>query len=152
MNIKDLPNLNEPKFYQLDLDDIQDFISIYRDLIKDNRFTILCADGNGKTAFIAYYEKDGKEYGYGIRIGWGKSWKFITEENRGLEGDNKYWNIHHYMGTDNPIQRILDQRVKEVDIAIGKITDLRERYPELKTNINDRLLKIIYDKTTEDNK
>jgi hypothetical protein len=95
----------------------------------------------------AYYEEDEKEYGYDIRISMEKSFKFLREKNKDLE--DKYWNIHHYVGTDNPKQRMADQNLKEIDIAIVKITKLKERLPELKTYIDDKLLKIVGYKPTE---
>lgn len=138
MKIKDLPDIDEPNVKQLDLDDIQDFICLYRDFIEDKRFTVLAADGT-KVGFIAYYEKGGKEYGYGIRIGFGKADGFLRDKNKELKEDRKWWNIHHYVGVDNPIKRMVDQNLRETDIALDKIQKLRERYPELKGYINGKL-------------
>lgn len=149
MKIKDLPSLDKPRIYQIDLDNVQDFISLYKDLIKDNRFTILGADSMNKASFIAYYEKDGREYGYGVRISHVKALNFLIEENKDLDDHNKYFNIHHYVGRDNPVRRISEQRLKDVNIAIDKINHLRVNYPELKVYIDDKLLKIIHDNHTE---
>jgi len=147
MKIKDLPDIDEPNVKQLDLYDIQDFICLYRDFIEDKRFTVLAADGGAKVGFIAYYEKGGKEYGYGIRIGLGKANGFLRDKNKELNEDRKWWNIHHYVGADNPIQRMADQHLRETDLALDKIQKLRERYSELNDYINGKLKIILeYDR------
>ena len=139
MKIKDLPNLSEPTIIQLDLDNIQDFISLYEDFIADSHFTVLAADGGSKVGFIAYYEKDDKEYGYGVRVGFGKACSFLRDKNDGLEENKRWWNIHHYVGADNPIQRIAEQHLKEMNIALDKIQGLRENHPDLKGYIDGKL-------------
>ena len=143
MKIKDLPYLDKPTLIQLDLDDVQDFVSLYKDFIEDKRFTILAADGGSKVGFIAYYEKDNKEYGYGVHMGFGKALSFLRDKNDGLEENKRWWSIHHYIGTDNPIQRIAEQSLKEVDIAMDEIQSLRERYPDLKDYIDGKLRTIL---------
>jgi len=92
--------------------------------------------------FTSYYEQDGKEYGYNVRISMGKALSFLKDKNKELEENRKWWNIHHYVGIDNPIQRMEEQHLKETDIALDKIKELRERYPELKDYIDGRLQKI----------
>lgn len=144
MKIKDLPNLDKPTLYHIELDDIQSFISLYREFIESDQFTVLPADGGTPmVGFIAYYEQDSKEYGYNVRISMGKASFFLQDKNNELEENRKWWNIHHYVGADNPIQRIAEQHLKETDIALGKIKILRERYPELKDYIDGELQKIL---------
>jgi len=72
----------------------------------------------------------------------GKALSFLKDKNKELEENRKWWNIHHYVGIDNPIQRMEEQHLKETDIALDKIKELRERYPELKDYIDGRLQKI----------
>lgn len=143
MKIKDLPDIDKPRLKQLDLDNFQDFICLYRDFIRDKRFTILLADGSAQVGFVAYYEKDGEEYGYGVRIGMGKANSFLRDKNKDLEEDRRWWNIHHYVGTDNPIQRIADQHLKETDRALNEIRELREHYLQLRDYIDGKLKAIL---------
>lgn len=102
--LKEYPDLEEcPKVHVFCLprENVEEFIYLYKKLLKDERFNIIQADCLEYISFIAYYfNKDGREVGYAIRIFNGiEIWNFLREKKKSDMGNpNKFINLHGYVG------------------------------------------------------